>query len=332
MNKIKWPHIFLAFLLLVLTTGCWDQREIEDIGIVLGLAIDKPTKGDQKLLMTHHLIVPQNMSGKKGGSNQKPYANLSIEGNTLFAPVRELTNRLGKPPSYEHLKIFTISEEIAQENDLRQFINFLLRNPESRRTVKVMISKGPAYKIFELKPPIINDPALKMLELNRNTKMTLTLAPDLNLGTVSAKLSGKTSFILQRIESFKNESTIASAAVISGKTGKMVGTLTSSEVEGVNWLLGKGQGKGGVVESLDDKRRERIVYEIRDLKTKIIPVIKDGKLSFTVNIKTEGSLREDWNLPGNSFDEKLIKVYEKDTERKIKETAQKALNKIQKNL
>jgi spore germination protein len=331
MHNNKWVRIFLISLLLLMTTGCWDQREVEDIGLVLGVAIDKPKldKEHKRILMTHHFIIPKEMSGKKGGTTPKPYSNISIEGNTIFKAIRELSTRVARSPSYEHLKVILISEQIARQIDLRQFVNFLLRNPEARRSVKVLITNGPAHKLLEYKPPIITDPAMKLLELTQNTKKTLTMAPDLNLGTMSTKLTGKTSFILQRAQSLKNEAKISGAVVINGKTGKMVGTLNSVEVEGVNWLSGKG--KGGVVESLDKKKHERIVYEVRKLKSEIVPNFHDKKISFTVNIETEGALREDWNMPGYAFDQKLVKEYEQDTAKKIKQTAQKALNKIQKN-
>jgi spore germination protein len=331
MHNNKWASIFLIFLLLLMTTGCWDQREVEDIGLVLGVAIDKPKldKEHKRILITHHFIIPKEMSGRKGGTTPKPFSNISNEGNTIFKSIRELSTRVGRPPSYEHLKVILISEQIARQIDLRQFVNFLLRNPEARRSVKVLITSGPAHKLFEYKPPIITDPAMKLLEMTQNTKKTLAIAPALNLGTMSAKLTGKTSFILQKAQSLKNEAKISGAAVVNGKTGKMVGTLNSVEVEGINWLNGKG--KGGVVESLDKKKHERIVYEVRKLKSKIIPNLVNEKISFTVNIETEGALREDWNMPGYTFDEKVVKAYEQDTAMKIKQTTQKALAKMQKS-
>lgn len=344
MKKIKRTFMFSLLLSLIMITGCWDRVELEDIGIVLGVAIDESAtkaakkqekeelKGQAKerkhILMVHHFIIPQEVEGKTRTGKNKPYSNVINEGETIFEIVRELSTRVARPPNYEHLKVIVISEEIARSTDLRDIINFFLRNPESRRTIKMLIAKGKARETFEKKPPIMANPALKMAKMIENTRKTLRMAPEMTLGDMSEKLTSETSFVMQRVVTSKTGTKIAGATVINGKTHKMVGWLGEDEMEGLNWMSGKG--KAGIVKGTDQKTGKNMVYEVGKMRSRIKPKVQGNNISFTVDIETEGSLREDWLEPGNAFKENLIKRAEKAAEMEIKRLTQKALTKTQK--
>ncbi len=344
MKKTKRTFMFSLLLSLIMITGCWDRVELEDIGIVLGVAIDESAtkaakkqekeelKGQAKerkhILMVHHFIIPQEVEGKTRTGKNKPYSNVINEGETIFEIIRELSTRVARPPNYEHLKVIVISEEIARSTDLRDIINFFLRNPESRRTIKMLIAKGKARETFEKKPPIMANPALKMAKMIENTRKTLRMAPEMTLGDMSEKLTSETSFVMQRVVTSKTGTKIAGATVINGKTHKMVGWLGEDEMEGLNWMSGKG--KAGIVKGTDQKTGKTMVYEVGKMRSRIKPKVQGNNISFTVDIETEGSLREDWLEPGNAFKENLIKRAEKAAEMEIKRLTQKALTKTQK--
>jgi spore germination protein len=348
MNRTKKMFLIFALLSLIMTTGCWDRTEIEDIGIVLGIGIDKPKtitakkraekevkENKEKIVkhprfsLVHHYIVPKAVAGKQGAGKQKPYENIITEGESIFEVIRELSTHTSRSPSYQHLKIIVISEEIVRTIDLRNIIDFFLRNPETRRTIKVLIAKGKTREVFEIPDPMATNPALKLFEMTRNTKKTLRMAPELNLGDMSEKLTGETSFVIQRVVPSEKETKIAGAAVIKGKTRKMIGWLGEEEIEGLNWLSGKGE--AGIIKGTDKETGKVIIYEVYKMKSSIQPKVQGNNISFTVTIETEGALREDWLIPGDAFKESLIKRAEKATETEIKTLAQKALKKTQKD-
>jgi spore germination protein len=348
MNRTKKMFLIFALLSLIMTTGCWDRTEIEDIGIVLGIGIDKPktitakkraekeVKEEKEKIgkhprfsLVHHYIVPKAVAGKQGVGKQKPYENIITEEESIFEVIRELSTHTSRSPSYQHLKIIVISEEIVRTIDLRNIIDFFLRNPETRRTIKVLIAKGKTREVFEIPDPMATNPALKLFEMTRNTKKTLRMAPELNLGDMSEKLTGETSFVIQRVVPSEKETKIAGAAVIKGKTRKMIGWLGEEEIEGLNWLSGKGE--AGIIKGTDKETGKVIIYEVYKMKSSIQPKVQGNNISFTVTIETEGALREDWLIPGDAFKESLIKRAEKATETEIKTLAQKALKKTQKD-
>ncbi|BBH22364.1 germination protein [Paenibacillus baekrokdamisoli] len=330
----------MGLLLLIPIMGCWDRKEIEDVGIVLGIGFDKPAKGiteqgekgtirgKHPIMMIHHIAIPEQFSTSGGGKSQKNYINLISKGDLVFENIRKLSTRTARYPSYEHLREVVISEDVARTIDFNNIINFLMRNSETRRSIRVMIAKGKARDVFE-KEGSVRNPALELRELAENYHNSFSMSPEMKMGDMSENITGKISFVIQRVDSSKKETKIAGAAVIKGKTAKMIGWLGEEETAGLNWL--KGQKKAaGIMEGVESKSGEMIVYEVRSMTSKIKPLVKGSKISFTVEIKTEGKLREDWVDPGNAFDPNFVNRAEQAIEISIKKAAERALTKTQK--
>ncbi|PYI52232.1 hypothetical protein DLM86_22445 [Paenibacillus flagellatus] len=232
-----------AILLLFLPlTGCWDRREIDDVGIVLGIGFDE-SNGKQSVSMVHQFAVPKQFAAKESGSSQTNYLNLVNEGVSVFSNIRELSTRAERSPSYEHLRMIVISEKVARSFDLNNIIDFLMRNTETRRTIRVAITQGKARDVFE-KRGIISNPSLAIRELSDNWRTTLMMAPELKLGDMSEQLTGKTSFVVPQIEPFGKEAKSAGAAVVDGRKGSMIGWLSENEVAGLNLLQGRKKSSG----------------------------------------------------------------------------------------
>ena len=163
----------LIFLLLAgLMTGCWDQIEIEDLAIIVGVAIDKPKTAEGKeeekkesernlsyekhrLTVTQQFVVSQSMESNESAGlppTKEAYSNIASEGNTLFQIARQFSMMSSRLPYYKHLKAIIISEEIEKSLNLEQLLNFFLREPEMTRDIQVMISKGCARDVLEVKP------------------------------------------------------------------------------------------------------------------------------------------------------------------------------------
>ncbi|TXK77361.1 Ger(x)C family spore germination protein [Paenibacillus sp. N3.4] len=333
-----------CMILLFPITGCWDRVEIEDVGIVLGIGFDKPSEDmkepsqtmavqpiqgkNKRISMMHHFAIPKHFAAKEGGLALNNYINIVSEGDAVFDNINRLSSRLSRIPSYEHLRIIVISGELAKTFDLQNMINFLLRNTETRRTIRVMISEGKTSDIFQ-KKGIDSNPALKLRGMAEEFHKTLLIPPLLELGDMSENLTGKKSFIIQRVVTFGKENKLAGAAVIKGDQGRMIGWIGEKEVVGLNWLKG-GNKQTGITKGVDPKSGERIVYEVRTIKSTIVPKVEAEQISFEVNIQTEGRLREDWAYPGNALEESFVKRAEQATEVSIKKSVETALAKTQK--
>jgi spore germination protein len=327
----------LPILLLFSLTGCWSSRELEDLNISIGLAIDKAKKdaierGFEKqngnypkkdvITLTHQLVNTKATSSEsKGGSQQKSYINISVSGDSYLQLLREVSIKNDRPIIFHHTKVIVIGDAIARRNGLDQLLDLFFRDNEMRPSCQVFISKGRAIDTLESKKPGVI-PANRLLGIADNQYKTTKILPPMSLGKTESQLLSGSSFLLQNVISTDGEIKLSGAAVINGKTKKLEGFLSEAEVEGITWITGKG--KGGLVKIRDKKTGQVIIYEIKSMKSKITPHVVNGKVqSFDMKIKSEGRISENWNgeAPhGKNFRKSTEKTVEEEVNRLIKNT------------
>ncbi|WP_078410800.1 Ger(x)C family spore germination protein [Priestia abyssalis] len=336
MRRAKKGMIICCCISILFTAGCWDRLDIEDTGLVVGIAVDNQensTNGRVTPEFTLQFVVPKVLAGEIGGDGSQgpPFHNLMIDEISLFEGGREASTATSRSPNYSHLKVLIIGKEAAQSISLLQLMNFFFRDHEIRRTVHVLISEEKGSEILNIagvKDPI---PALKLLYITENMKTkTAKMAPKLSLGDFSEKMSASSSFIVQKVQKFKDGVQIIGAAVIKGKTKKMIGELDEDETFGINCMTGEAE--AGVVTAVDKETDEIISYEIESLKSSIKPKMNGENVSYTVNINTEGRLSEDWIPNSDAFNEKFIQNAEKQIEREFKRLMKAGLTRTQKDL
>ncbi|MGA3882019.1 Ger(x)C family spore germination C-terminal domain-containing protein, partial [Bacillus pumilus] len=75
-----------------------------------------------------------------------------------------------------------------------------------------------------------------------------------------------------------------------------------------------------------------ITYAIAKAPPPVDPYLQNGKVSFKISVQTNGKLSEDQYHSENSFDEQYIERFERIFAHKIKESIQKAVNHVQKEV
>ncbi|HOJ09571.1 MAG TPA: Ger(x)C family spore germination protein [Clostridiales bacterium] len=400
-NKVRSKVTILVGLLITLAvflSGCWDRREIEELSMVAGLAIDCEentstpykegsisNKEEQmefdkekqlQIIVTQQYIVPKAVSGgEKGGTSQKsPYANVSVDGNSIYEIMQKFENINSRTPNYEHLRVIIISDKAARYFNLYKLLNAILRHPETPRNIDMLVSERKACSILDIAPRSEDIPAFKLMMLVRKTKSKSGTPSVSTLGDMSKAMAAGKSFVIQRVgfrqdigseydtvkisdSNYNNLANInktsgmnfiydsgtkglasgmgdiieaVGAAVIKGQTYNMTGWLNRSETDALNWITGKVE--EGSVEFKESKSSETIVYDVDRVKTKIKPEILEGKISFTVDMKMEGTLVEDWLMTADAFKEEFIKDMEMNAEKEVRRILEKTLEKLQKEL
>lgn len=62
------------------------------------------------------------------------------------------------------------------------------------------------------------------------------------------------------------------------------------------------------LKSYDPQTKSIIVYGVKSMKSKIRSHIKRNKISFDVNIESEGRLAENWSVSGTPFRKTSLKL------------------------
>ena len=75
---MKRSLLWLTAMLLLLT-GCWDQRELTDLSVVTGMAVDKGENGTYKLTVE---VQYSELNSKTAGGNSPSFV-YSLEGDRL---------------------------------------------------------------------------------------------------------------------------------------------------------------------------------------------------------------------------------------------------------
>ncbi|MED4029573.1 Ger(x)C family spore germination protein [Priestia megaterium] len=343
-NHVQFLLVFLSVFLLVPLTGCWSSHEIEERSLGVGVALDKGKESmiekefDEEgggyarknlITSTYQLITPQVASSttKQGGPQQKSYVNVSETGDSAFQMLRELSLRSDTPLTSPHMKVMVIGEALARSYSLEQLVDQSLRDNDFRPSCLMFISKGRASDTLESKTAG-EIPAFRLSAMVENSYRTTRILPPMPLIKLESKIQSRSSFLLQSVVSANGEIKFAGAAIIKGKTNKMIGFLNEEELDGLTWITGKG--KGGLVKSFDEKTGQLIVYEIESMKSHIEPHVKGNSISFNVHIESEGRLSENWVVSGNPLKNQFLQKVQKNSEKKVEHLVKNTVEKMQK--
>ncbi|MCL1695100.1 Ger(x)C family spore germination protein [Lysinibacillus sp. BPa_S21] len=333
--------LLLSFILLLLT-GCWSSKEIEDLGLIVGTSLDLETDTNSReeseeqearnsnkelITITNQFVTSETTgSGPKEGKKQQAYKNVSETGDAVLPTLRNMILKNDKRAFAEHSKVIVIGEDFASTFNLKQTMDFFLRELEMRPSALLLIAKNHASNILESNEPS-KIPAFQLVEMMKGHKKTTKIIPPMTFAKLEGKLYSEASFLLQSVVSENDEIKFVGAAVIEGKTKKLRGFLTGKELEGITWITGKG--KGGLVTSFYEETDQPIIYEIISTKSKIIPHVDGENISFNVKIESEGRIAEHWVLSEKTFDNKFLKKAEKATEKEVERLVKNVLDKIQ---
>ncbi|PGC45630.1 spore gernimation protein GerC [Bacillus toyonensis] len=328
----------LSMLVLLFLTGCWSSKEIEELSLTAGIALDKGKESTiekeveeeeypKRNLITATYQIISSQAQSKGNGQHKRYINVSETGDSIHQIVREFSLKRENQMFSAHLKNIVISDSLVRTYSLEQLLEQYLRDNEVRLSCMILISKGPAREVLESKKNG-EIPAYQLTGIADNRNRTTRILPPVSLTKLEGKMRSGSSFLLQNVASINGETKFAGAAVIKGKTKKLIGFLNEQELEGLIWINGKR--KGGVVKTFDRKSRKLIIYEIKSIKSKIIPHVNGDKISFDVNIESEGRLSENWMQLEKDFENEFLKKEEKAVEKEVKHLVHHVTEKIQK--
>lgn len=345
----KWRMWIALSVLCTLLSGCWSSTPIEELDMAIGVALDsadetedgevaKPEGGNNtkhaKIISTYQFTIPQGSGGavmKSAGNSSaiKNYYNMSETSDSIFEALRQISLRTRRSPIGHHLKVIVISEKLARSKNLAQLIDFFTRDNNFRPSVMLFVSKAKAKDVLENALPG-QTPAFVLEGIYNNRDRNMGILEPVSLAKVVGPLLGKRSFLLQNVIPFEKETKLAGAGVIKGTTGKLVGFLDESELEGMAWLTGKGI--GGVLKTYDPDNNNLITYEVKSMHSKIKANVNNGQISFDVKIKSTGRYAEVFAKESKKLHDGIVKKDKAVLQKRVLEMVQTTVKKMQKDL
>jgi spore germination protein KC len=147
--------IIILVLLCGIFTGCFDKREVDELGYVLALGIDKGKTNFLKL--TFQIAKPQGggEGGGGGGGDKPPYETVTVEAPTVYTALNMVNTFSSKQLNMSHNKVVVFSKELARQG-LEPYLHALLRGREFRPNMYMVVARESAEDYLNgVKPELV---------------------------------------------------------------------------------------------------------------------------------------------------------------------------------
>lgn len=146
----------LILILIIFTlTGCWNYRELNQLAIATGFAIDiKDDEFEVTILISN--------SQKENSGEDSSKASTAVykgTGETIFEAIKDASMSISKQVYLSHIEVLVLSEEIAKNKTL-EVIDFFFRYPQTRNEFLMVIAEDcKASDVFLVTTPLETFPS-----------------------------------------------------------------------------------------------------------------------------------------------------------------------------
>lgn len=323
MKKIKY-----IILLLPLLSGCYNYRELNELGITTAVSIDYK---DNNFILIAEVVNPIKQQDVSA-SNNSPFVNFTSVAPSIQEAFRNTVLESPRQLYLSQLEIILVSEEIIN-NHLEEFLEFFSREPETRTEIKVIIAKTEestkGITIQSLLTNFSSSNILESLEVQNkllgltqevtiNELLNMYLDPNLEIVLPSMILYGSSDIgdEKENITTSTPKTLVKVGTTSAIKDGKILGYLSEEESKMVNLI------NGNLTKTILKIPYEDgyVVFEPNRIKTKQKLNIKDNKI--TIEISGFSKIKEfhtTKNIKNMKTVEKLNKYFNKEIENMIKD-------------
>lgn len=322
--------IFLTLLILLLT-GCYDQKELNTIAIMTATEINKI---DNEFIVNAQVVNPQ--SSDKTVNIQAPFVIYEGRGLTIHEAYREIKLQSSRFLYPNHMQILIINENLAKE-DINQIIDFFLRVPDIRTEFNILIGKNE--NILNITTPIDDVSGTSILDtmetnnkylgitnfvtFNELANMNLNKNLEIIIPSIEAINYTEESETKENTEKTKIDSLYKLGNLAVFKDNKLQGYLTEDESISYNIIKNKAQ---SILITYECEKDKYMTIEATDIKSDIN--IKNKEINITS--KMTGNISETMcNIKLNNEDN--IKKLEKEIKKYIENKIETSINNIRTN-
>ncbi|KKK38681.1 spore gernimation protein KC [Mesobacillus campisalis] len=345
---MKWIHrCLIPAACSLLLSGCWSQKELNDLAIISAMGIDLKEGGGYTA--TLQIINPANVAGGLqgggAGTNAPPVSIYTAEGDNIVATNRQATQKLPRIRYYAHTNLLVVSEELARKEGIELILDAIERDAEFRMTSVLVIAQGTtAGELVKVLTPVDKIPANKVIknlrfaEQQRGEHVTMNVQDIIKDLTAEGKEPVIAGFIiegdpkegvaLENTHQTEPPARIGLGSLGLFREGKLVDWAEGSAARGTVWILDKLKGTNISIDWED--KQDAVVYEVIRQNTKVTAKLKQGKPAINIQVQAEGNIGEtrvQLQLDDPKVLLKLEKAFEKEIEAELitaVEQAQKA--------
>lgn len=287
---------------LLLLTGCWGRREMNDLAIVLAAGIDPAKSGFR---VTLQVVDPSQMSRNRA-TNRSPAILYSGEGATISEAIQRISTKSSRQMYLSHLQIVLINEQLARRG-ISEPIDPLIRNPLIRPDAVLAVSRGYSTEaVLALVTPFEVNPAMdiykslrvsekiwapsfatRLLDLEM-TLLTKGKQPVLTAITLTGNVKqGRTQSNVEQPLS-KGEYRYTGLGVFQGD--RLLGWLDEMDSKAFTFLANRVKRTISHVECPSGEGFASL--EIHSANARMIPRVRQGRPEAVVKLKLKANIQE----------------------------------------
>jgi spore germination protein KC len=275
-------------LLLVLLTGCWDRKEINDIAILQLAAFDQmPDTGMYRGYV--QIAIPKTIGAGQlttsGGTKQKSYMPLIGYGRSIEAMTVILERKLSRDELPSHRRIFMVGDTLAR-NDIAPLLDLISRNPKNRLRTYIVVARGTdAKSIAETEYPLEATKEEAMREIIVRKMMIPSMLRDFYAASAATGIEPIAAAFTK-----ESDGKILLNSIALFNKSKLVGYVDNMQAVALTSLFGK-KPFGDVEVTLPDQE-QRISVRVTNLKVKRRVKIVDDLPQFSLAITAAGRIMD----------------------------------------
>lgn len=326
--------VFIFFL-----SGCMGKEEINDLAMVMAVAIDR-NEENNNIILTTQIAKPGDVAGgSSSGESGEPLWTVFGEGKTIFEAIRNIARFSSRRVFWAHNMIIVINEEVARTEGLVDIIDFFNRNNQLRMRTWIVISEGKASDIVSTQTGMEIVPGMSLDKLFRYTDI-LAEAPRSDVMTLTASYLGEHTHPYLAMVKLRNRGLDAESSEefgglpqveLSGTAifnkEKMVGKLDANESRGFLWFIEPI--RSSILPLTCPGEPGRVSVELRDNHFKLHPKYDKGIVSFDAVVSSQADLVE-LGCPTELEHSELLELLADEVEKELEEEIVKMLEKLQK--
>ena len=330
-------------LSMMFNTGCWNRKELKQLGVVGSVAVDTD---DDKVKLTYEVIMPKKL--ESAGTGDKSALFFDSEGDSIFDAIRNATLKFNKTLYWPHTNIIYFSEDCAEkglidymelfnrDHDLRKYIHLLIvRNTPASEIINNEWQEGviPSLYVANIMNNYSSSGKIESVQILNFLKTYYTEGIEPVIGAISIidnadSDSGASSN--KGDENEEEESVCDKLPLVEGmyafRGDKMVGYLNGTQTRSYNIITNNIESGIIVTDSPDNNGITSM--EIKESSCDLSVKWEGGELVGTVSVKIRGSIGEETGLD-NTTSSETVKSIEKIYAEKIKFQLEDCLSRVQ---
>jgi spore germination protein KC len=331
--------LFLALTLLLLLTGCWDRRELNELAISVAVGIDKV---DRQYQVTVQVVKPGEFTAKKGGNGgSAPVTMYQAKGATIFEAIRRMGTVSPRKIYTAHLRIAVFGEELAREG-IGDALDLLSRNYEFRTDFYLLIAKGTtAAHVLDILTPLEKIPANQLFgSIETSEKVWApVMAVTLDKFVMDYESKGKNPVLsgirvsgddekggaAGNLETVRPAAELRNTGLAVFRNDQLIGWLNETESKGYNYIINNVSSTAGHVAC---PQGGNVALEVISSIAKMTGSVQNGRPRLAVELRVEQSVGE-VQCRIDLTQVKAVQDLEQRAEQSFKETLERSIEAAQ---